>query len=169
MYSKILMTSIVIIIMFSFAVFAQDGSELIKAIMYQDFEKTKDLVNKGVDVNFQDKNYGSTALILASQYNFVDIAKFLIDKGADVNLQAKNGYTPIIAAAGVSEGLTDLLLAKGADIKLKLETGTGPLTAAVTGILSGRVTTAVVKKLIDKGADINESPNKGAAEGYTVL
>ena len=82
-------------------VIAQNGSDLITAIMYQDSNKVKELVDKGVDVNYQDETYGSTPLILACQYNFVDLAKYLIGKGADINLQAKNGYTPLIAAAGV--------------------------------------------------------------------
>ena len=72
----------------------------------------KGLIEKGVDVNYMDESYGSTPLILSCQYNFVDMAKFLIEKGADVNLQAKNGSTPLIAAAGVSEELVDLLLLK---------------------------------------------------------
>ena len=151
------------------SVTAQEDSELITAIMYQEFDKAKGLIEKGVDVNYKDESYGSTPLILSCQYNFVDMAKFLIEKGADVNLQAKNGYTPLIAAAGVSEELVDLLLSKKADINLKLETGTGPLTASITGVLRGRVTTAVAKKLLDKGADINESATTGRTEGYTIL
>ena len=150
-------------------VIAQNGSDLITAIMYQDSNKVKELVDKGVDVNYQDETYGSTPLILACQYNFVDLAKYLIGKGADINLQAKNGYTPLIAAAGVSEELTDLLLAKGADVKLKLKNGTGAFTTAIVGVLMERVTIAVAKKLLEKGADINESAINGDAEGYTVL
>lgn len=169
MYSKVIFVFTIFLILTSSIIFAQDGSDLINAIMYQDFEKTKELVNKGVDINYQDKSYGSTALILACQYNFVDIAKFLIENGADLNLQANNGYTPLIAAASVSVELTELLLSKGADIKLKIDDGSGALTTSVTGILSGRVTTAVVEMLLEKGADINESATKGAAEGYTVL
>jgi len=148
---------------------AQDGSDLISAIMYQEFDKAKTLIENGVDINYQDKTYGSTPLILSCQYNFVDMAKYLIDKGADVNLQAKNGYTPLIAASGVSEELTDLLLSKGADPKLKLENGTGAFTTSIVGVLMERVTTGVAKKLLEKGADINEAATSGDTEGYTVL
>ena len=169
MYSKVIFIFTLILLLTVSVNFGQDGSELISSIMYQNLEKTKELVNKGVDINYQDKTYGSTPLILACQYGFVDIAKFLIEKGADVNLQANNGYTPLIAAAGVSEELTDLLLSKGADLQLKLEDGTGAFTTAIVGILMERVTTTAAKKLLDKGADINESPKNGRAEGYTVL
>jgi len=150
-------------------VMAQDGSELITAIMYQEFDKAKTLIENGADVNYQDEAYGSTPLILACQYDFVDIAKHLIDKGADINLQAKNGYTPLIAAAGVSEELTELLLSKGADPKLSLENGTGAFTTSIVGVLMERVTTTVAKKLLEKGADINEAPTSGDSEGYTAL
>ncbi len=169
MYSNVLMSLIVVLILTISVVIAQDGSELITAIMYQEFDNAKDLVNKGVDVNYKDKNYGSTPLILTCQYNFVDMAKFLIEKGADVNLQANNGYTPLIAAAGVSEELTKLLLSKGADIKLKTEDSTSAFITSITGVLSGRVTTSVAKMLLEKGANVNDSISKGSAEGYTAL
>ena len=171
MFSKRFCLYILSIILFGILIplAAQDGSELITAIMYQELDKAKELIEKGVDVNYQDKTYGSTPLILACQYNFVDMAKFIIEKGADVNLPAKNGYTPLIAAAGVSEELTKLLLSKGADVKLKSEDGTSALTTSITGVLMERVTTAVAKMLLEKGADINESSIKGRAEGYTVL
>jgi ankyrin repeat protein len=169
MYNKVLLSLIVLLIIATSLVIAQDGSELITAIMYQEFDKAKELINKGVDVNYKDKNYGSTPLILTCQYNFVDMAKFLIEKGADINLQANNGYTPLIAAASVSEELTKLLLSKGADIKLKTEDGTSAFITSITGVLSGRVTTAVAKLLLEKGANVNDSITKGSAEGYTAL
>ena len=148
---------------------AGNGADLIKAVMHQDLDKAKELVKSGADVNHQDETYGSTPLILSCQYELIDLAKFLIEAGADVNLQAKNGYTPLIAAAGVSEELTGLLLSKGADLNLKCANGTGAFTTSVVGVLSQRVTTDVVKKILDKGADINESAENGATEGYTVL
>lgn len=171
MFSKSFYFLIISIIQFSMILplVAQDDSELINTIMHQEIDKAKALIEKGADVNVQDKSSGSTPLIMCCQYNFVDLAKLLIEKGADVNLQANNGYTPLIAAAGVSEELVDLLLLKKADINLKSETGTGPLKASIMGVIRGRVTTAVVKKLLDKGADINESATKGRTEGYTAL
>ena len=148
---------------------AQDGGQLIKHIMYQEFDKAKALVENGVDVNYQDKSYGSTALILACQYGFVDMAKYLVEKGADVNLQAKNGHSPLIASAGVSQELMEYLLSKGADVKLKDETGRTAFTHSITGVLMERVTTDAAELLLKKGADVDEAANTGRSEGYTCL
>jgi len=57
---------------------AQTGDDLISAVMYQDLDKVKSLAEAGVDLNDQEKSYGSTALILACQYNMVEIGKYLI-------------------------------------------------------------------------------------------
>jgi len=148
---------------------AQDGSQLIKHIMYQELDKAKTLVEKGVDVNYQDKSYGSTPLILSCQYGFVDMAKYLVEKGADINLQAKNGHSPLIACAGVSQELMEYLLSKGADVKLKDETGRTAFTHSITGVLMERVTTDAAELLLKKGADVNEASNTGRSEGYTCL
>lgn len=148
---------------------SQDGSTLIKHVMYQEFDQVKGLVEKGVDVNFQDQSYGSTPLILACQYGFVDIAKYLIENKADVNLQAKNGMSPLMAAAGVSKELVEILLAKGADIKQQNEDGSGVLTQSVTGVLMDRVGLDVVELFLKKGAKVDEAATSGRTEGYTCL
>ena len=148
---------------------SQDGSALIKHVMYQEFDQVKKLVEQGVDVNFQDASYGSTALILACQYGFVDMAKYLIENKADVNLQAKNGMSPLMAAAGVSKELVEILLVQGAEVKLKNENGTGVLTQAVTGVLMDRVGLDVVELFLEKGVSVDEAATSGSTEGYTCL
>ena len=137
--------------------------------MYQEFDKAKELVKNGVDVNYQDESSGSTALILSCQYNFIDLVTFLIDNKADINLQEKNGKTALMVSAGVSEELFNLLLSKGADPKIKASDGTTALTEACMGILRENVSLVVVQTLIDKGADVDEAPESGRAEGYTCL
>lgn len=148
---------------------AQDGSELINSVIYQDLDKVKELVEAGVDVNFQEENYGSTALILACQYNFADIAKYLIEAGADLSKQAKAGHTALIAAAGASEELVNLLISKGADISVKLEDGTSAFTFSIIGVLSERIGFENAKTLLEKGADVDETQVSGEAAGYTCL
>jgi ankyrin repeat protein len=148
---------------------AQEGNKLIEAVMYQDLASVKTLINQGVDVNFKDQQSGSTALIIAANFGFSEIAEFLIDNGADINLQANNGTSPLMAAAGSSEQIFKLLLGKGADITLKNATGTTAFTSSLTGILRGRVTISIPEMLLEKGANVDEAPDKGPAKGYTGL
>jgi ankyrin repeat protein len=148
---------------------AQDGSKLIEYIMYQEFDKAKELINNGADVNYQDESSGSTPLMLACQYNFMDMATFLIEHKADLNLQSKNGQTALMASAGVSEDLFNLLLSKGADFTIKANDGTTAFTQACMGVLRGRVPLAVVQTLLEKGADVDEAANSGGTAGYTCL
>ena len=172
MYKKILVTNIFLLFLLSaihLPLFAQDNAKLIEYIMYQEFDKAKELINNGADVNYQDESTGSTALMLACQYNFAGMVSFLIDHGANLNLQADNGTTALMAVAGTSEDLFDLLLSKGADFKIKAGDGTTALTQACIGIMREKVPLAVVQKLLDKGADANEAPNDGPAGGYTCL
>eukprot|EP00919_Chromeraceae_sp_WS-2016_P078253 GHVR01185308.1.p1 GENE.GHVR01185308.1~~GHVR01185308.1.p1 ORF type:complete len:144 (+),score=6.42 GHVR01185308.1:273-704(+) len=74
------------------------------------------LIDKGADVNVQDKDE-DTPLILATNKGLTDIVRLLIDKGADVNVQAKDEDTPLILAS--RKGLTDIarfLIDKGAEV-----------------------------------------------------
>jgi ankyrin repeat protein len=160
----------VFLIIISFSInIAQDGSKLIESVMYQDMEALKSLVENGTDVNYQDPQYGTTALMLACNYGFTDMAKFLLEHGAKVNIQAKNGATALTGAAQQSLELVQILLDKGADIQLKTEEGITAFTNSIIGVLRGSVTTEVAELLLEKGANVDEAPEKGGAAGYTCL
>jgi len=150
-------------------VMAQDGAKLIEYVWSQEFDKAKELVRSGVDVNYQDPSSGSTALMLACGYDFADMAKFLVEHDADLNLRDKLGQTALMIAAYRSVELFNLLLSKGADIKVKDQEGRTALTHAWVGVLSEEVPLDVVETLLNKGADVNEAPDRGRAEGYTCL
>jgi len=148
---------------------AQDASELINAVAYQDLDKVKSLVEAGVDINYQEESAGATALIMSAMYNFGDIARYLIEKGADVSIQNNTGHTALMASAGSSEEVFDLLVANGADMSLKLEDGTSAFTLSISGVMSDFVGLGNAKKLLENGADVDESFTSGPAEGYTCL
>lgn len=148
---------------------AQDGSDLITAVAYQDLDKIKNLVEAGVDVNYQEESAGTTALIMSAMYNFADIARYLIEKGADISIMNKTGHTALMAAAGSSEDVFDLLAANGADMSVKLEDGTSAFMLSISGVMSDFVDFGNAKKLLDNGADVDESFTSGPAEGYTCL
>ncbi len=95
-------------------IMSQEGSDLINAVAYQDLDKIKNLVESGVDINYQEESAGATALIMSAMYNFEDIARYLIEKGADVSIKNRTGHTALMAAAGSSEKVFDLLVANRA-------------------------------------------------------
>jgi ankyrin repeat protein len=148
---------------------AQEGSDLITAVAYQDLDKVKNLVETGVDINYQEESAGATALIMSAMYNFGDIARYLIEKGADISIKNKTGHTALMAAAGSSEEVFDLLVANGADMSVKLEVGTSAFMLSISGVMSDFVDLGNAKKLLDNGADVDESFTSGPAEGYTCL
>ena len=148
---------------------SQEGSDLINAVAYQDLDKVKELVEAGVDINYQEETAGATALIMTAMYNFGDIARYLIEKGADVSIKGNTGYTALMASAGMSEEIFDLLVANGADMNVKLEDGTSTFMLSISGVMSDFVGFKNAKKLLDNGADVDESFNSGPAEGYTCL
>ncbi len=145
------------------------GEELLGKVMEDDLAGVKQLLKKGADVNYQDSFSGSTPLMMACTYGFQDIAEALIAKGADVNLQSKDGTTALIGAAGRHPEIVKLLLDHDADLTLTRKTGTGPLTESLVGVLTDRVTFDLPELLLAKGAEVDEAPTSGDAEGYTGL
>ena len=148
---------------------AQDGSELISAVAYQNLDKIKSLVEAGVDINYQEESAGATALIMSAMYNFGDIASYLIEKGTDISIKNNTGHTALMASAGSSEEVFDLLVANGAEMSLKLEDGTSAFMLSISGVMSDFVGFGNAKKLLENGADVDESFTSGPAEGYTCL
>ena len=148
---------------------AQEGSDLITAVAYQDLDKVKNLVEAGVDMNYQEESAGATALIMSAMYNFGNIARYLIEKGADISIKNNTGHTALMASAGSSEEVFDLLVANGADMSVKLEDGTSAFTLSISGVMSDFVGLGNAKKLLENGADVDESFTSGPAEGYTCL
>jgi ankyrin repeat protein len=148
---------------------AQEGSDLITAVAYQDLDKVKNLIEAGVDINYQEESAGATALIMSAMYNFGDIARYLIEKGADISIKNNTGHTALMASAGSSEEVFDLLVANGADMSVKLEDGTSAFILSISGVMSDFVGFGNARKLLDNGADVDESFTSGPAEGYTCL
>ena len=93
----------------------------------------------------------------------------MISKGADINIRGKDGGTALIAAGANSQEIVELLLSKGADINAKMEDGTGVFTQCIRGIFYESVSIELAVILLSKGANVDEAPNSGDAEGFTNL
>lgn len=65
-------------------------NELVKAVTVNDTKEIKRLIDKGADVNGQNK-YGMTPLLTAVSYSCVESVKLLLELGADPNLGVE-GY-----------------------------------------------------------------------------
>lgn len=137
-------------------------SPLMAAIYENNYGIVELLINKGANVNYEDK-YGTTPLLAAisnsnreiEKTNYEvsrDIVQLLIDKGANVSALNTDGLNPIEHAIhGSNIEIMDLLFKNGVKINDKNGSGNTPLHLAVYGNKLD-----IVNFLIGKGADINE-------------
>jgi ankyrin repeat protein len=110
------------------------------------------LINRGADVDEQDRRWGETALHYAARGGHLAAARILLDHGASVDAKDQFGTTPLIEAA--DEGPLDLvalLIDRGADVNATTnESRRTPVWEAACGGNTG-----IVQLLIDRGADVN--------------
>ncbi|KAJ3443233.1 ankyrin repeat ph and sec7 domain containing protein secg-related [Anaeramoeba flamelloides] len=98
-----------------------DFSELCQAVIENDSEKLKTLIEKGVDVNQKDY-IGRSPLHLAIYHKSIDCLKILLDHGAKISYRIIDGRTSLHLAVQYGETeIVKLLLAKLAEIKEKSE------------------------------------------------
>lgn len=94
---------------------------------------------------------GETALVLASGDGNPAAVKLLLDRGADARVRTKRNETALGSAATAGNAETvKLLLDRGAEVNVRNVRGYSPLMLAAS---SDTVPAAVVKMLLDKGAD----------------
>jgi ankyrin repeat protein len=139
---------------------------LFDAIMVENEEFAKLLIEKGADIYHKDEKKVST-LLQASHRGLSDVVKMLLEKNAAngkseyINEASDEGITPLTAAA--SEGHTEVvkILAEGkAEIDAKDADGTNAvMAAAAKGHLD------VVSELLKAGAKVNEQNS----DGHTAL
>ena len=99
------------------AALASDGDDLLHAAYYGHVKKVKSLLDRGVDVNFQNEGDGASALQTASQSGRKEVVSLLLDRGADANLQNKKGGTALMAAAFNGHvDIVEILVLAGAEV-----------------------------------------------------
>jgi hypothetical protein len=96
---------------------ANEGDRLLNAAFNGNERRVQDLLIDGADVNYQNEDYGASALMAASQTGETEIVKILLFHDADVNLQSKEGSTALLAASyNRHDAVVKLLLAAGAEV-----------------------------------------------------
>ncbi len=99
---------------------AGDGDDLLHAAYYGHIKKVQSLLDRGVDVNFQNEGDGASALQVASQRGRKEIVTLLLNRGANVNLQSKEGDTALLAASfNGYQDIVQILVLAGAEVNYK--------------------------------------------------
>ncbi len=116
------------------------------------------MLTKSHGINCYDA-YKRTFLILASSKGNEVILNHLIEKGADIDFQDKNGFSALHFASQNNEiGIVEILLNKGANPNVRDFHGNPPIW---TAIMNAREDFSIVKKLLEKYADIETKNNHG--------
>ncbi|BFP42804.1 hypothetical protein FGF1_36490 [Flavobacteriaceae bacterium GF1] len=128
----------------------RDLAPLLYAVRIGDFDRVKELIAKGADVNLVQEGEG-TALVMAIRQNRLQIARYLLEKGADPNLGTNSDGHPLwLAARNGDIELVELLVSKGVDVNKKFPgDGSALIQASKNGDL------AMAKALVRLKADIN--------------
>ncbi|CAI7641033.1 unnamed protein product [Penicillium crustosum] len=132
------------------------------------------LIEEEANVNASDKE-GRTPLQRASSNGHEAVARLLIEEEANVNASDKEGRTPLHRASSKGhEAVARLLIEKEADVNASDKEGLTPLQGALKNGYEAMLVLlnppdksssngheVVTRLLIDKGADINTSDNRG--------
>lgn len=134
------------------------SSDILEASKTGDYEKMKELLAKGAQVNIRaEDEEGNTPLFNAIERNDLQMVKSLLAHGADVNLTDRKNNTPLLLA--VSEGnsqLASLLIEKGADVNKGNNENNNPLLlASYLGHIK------IVRALLAKGAKTDQRDSEG--------
>lgn len=122
-------------------------------------ELIKELLSKGVDVNYKN-DLGQSAIYVAalSKKSDINTIKILLENGADINTKTIEKNTPLMAATTNNNvDIVDFLLKNGADVNAINSDGR---TALINTKNSN-----IIQLLLDHGAD----PNIQDENGVTAL
>lgn len=131
--------------------------EIINSVNDNNYKKTKELLEKGADVNTKDDR-NRTLLMIAVYNNNYEISELLIENNADINTQDDMQNNPFLysGAEGQLE-ILKLLVKKGADTKITNRYGG---VALIPASEHGYVET--VKYLLENtDTDVNHVNNLG--------
>lgn len=140
--------------------------ELLNATSQNNLPKVKSLLEKGVNVNFQEKSFGFSPLTNACHDDKIEVLQLLIEAGANLNIQTRTGWTPLhYAVQSQQRKVFDILVNAGADINTKDVEGDTPLIKACCS-LNEKIWVPLV---LQAGADVNCQDNRGCTPLIWVI
>ena len=108
------------------------------------------LLEKGAELETNDKGYGRTALSWAAENGHEAVVELLLEKSAKLETKSHDGRTALSWAAEKGhEAVVKLLLEKGAELEIKNSYGQTLLSWAAENRHE-----VIVKLLLDKGAEL---------------
>ena len=118
------------------------------------------LLSRGAAVDVDVMN-GTTALAAASRAGNTETMLLLLAAGSNPNQCSDSGQTPLGAAAFWGKlAAVDVLLRHGADVR-GVVAGVSRRPPLVEAVRMGDASPAVVRRLIDAGADVNQADDEG--------
>jgi len=127
------------------------NSSLINACKNNNEILVKNLVRKGADVNYIDKD-DNRPLLIACEYECYNIVKYLVKHGADVNQKDIHNFTPLYYVyLNKNSKMIKYLIEHGADINQNFKNGNTVLTFACENNDEN-----FIKYLIEHGIDVNK-------------
>lgn len=128
----------------------------VETMVFGTADDVKRLLDQGLNPNVATKSGGTTALMAAAPD--VDKMKLLLDRGAKVNTRAQSRFSALMVAAQYQDSTAamNLLLDRGADVGSPAEGGAPVFNANPFFLASYAGNAAVLKRLKDAGAKIDE-------------
>ncbi|PSV30547.1 hypothetical protein C9J44_20630 [Photobacterium sp. GB-27] len=144
---KLLTTSLILL---SFTAYSHE-EPIHMAVAEGEFEKVKELLKLGTDVEQPTKNLRKDSpLHFAVELEKIKIAKLLLEEGANPNRINGVGYAPIHYASDVDINILKVLVEYGGNVNLKATNGTSMLQTAMQN-----ENLQAFRYLLKEGADTN--------------
>ena len=142
-------------------------------------------LDKGIDVNIKDSEYGGTPLHFAAYGGSLNIVKFLLANEADIDVGNNRGWTALFYAAGEGHlDVVEFLIAENAnadwrDNNLRRADYHSKNHKEITSLLLEQIEDSIfkaaelgdidsVKQFLDGGVDINNIEILGSALHYAI-